>query len=96
MLHKLDAADKTARITVTGHTDRLGSDDYNRDLSRRRAEAVRDYLVRGGIAASRIRSAGLGSSHPLSNCRDSLGKAALIACLQPDRRVEITVGTAGE
>ena len=91
VLHKLDAADKTARITVTGHTDRLGSDAYNRELSRRRAEAVRDYLVRGGIASSRIHAAGLGSTHPLSDCRDDQPREALIACLQSDRRVEIRV-----
>ena len=91
VLHKLDAADKTARITVTGHTDRLGSDAYNRELSRRRAEAVRDYLVRGGIASSRIHAAGLGSTHPLSDCRDEQPHEALIACLQSDRRVEIRV-----
>ncbi|WP_156786538.1 hypothetical protein [Cardiobacterium valvarum] len=57
---------------------------------------MRDYLVRGGIAANRICSVGLGSAHPPGNCRDSMGKEALIACLQPDRRVEITVGAAGE
>ena len=95
VLHKLSTAGKNARITITGHSDRLGSAAYNRELSRRRAEAVRDYLVRGGIAAGRIRTAGLGSAHPLSACRDDLPRAELIPCLQPDRRVEIGVG-AGE
>ena len=60
-----------------------------------RAEAVRDYLVRGDIAAGRIRTAGLGCAHPLSACRDDLPRAELISCLQPERRVEIGVG-AGE
>lgn len=78
-------------IRIDGYTDRLGNDAYNLELSRKRAETVRDYLVRGGIAASRIRAAGLGSTHPLSDCRDDQPREALIACLQSDRRVEIRV-----
>ena len=77
-------------IRVDGYTDRLGSDAHNRKLSQARADAVRDYLVRGGIAASRIRAAGFGSERPLAQCGD-LSRDALVACLQPDRRVEVSV-----
>ncbi|MBX9593792.1 MAG: OmpA family protein, partial [Roseomonas sp.] len=50
-----------ARIMLVGHTDGVGSDEYNLDLSRRRADAVRDYLVnRGGVAAGRISTDGRG------------------------------------
>ena len=79
------------QITVTGYTDRLGNASYNRELSRERAQSVRDYLVSAGIAGERIRVEGLGSANPLSDCSDSLPRAELISCLQPDRRVEITV-----
>ena len=80
-----------SRITVTGYTDRLGSADYNRELSRARADSVRAYLVAAGIPAARIEVEGRGSAQSLSDCSDSLPRAELIACLQPDRRVEITV-----
>lgn len=81
-------------ILVTGHTDRIGSEKYNQDLSLRRAEAVKSYLVSSaGITAARITTRGIDGSDPVttsSQCTN-LAKAALITCLQPDRRVEVEV-----
>lgn len=81
-------------IEVTGHTDRIGPDRYNQPLSQRRADAVRDYLVRsGGIPAGKISARGLGSSSPATRdgeCTDG-ARQALIRCLQPDRRVDVSV-----
>ncbi|MES2885024.1 MAG: outer membrane beta-barrel protein [Pseudomonadota bacterium] len=84
------------RITVEGHTDHLGSEAYNADLSSRRAEAVKTYLVESAdIPASQIEARGRGESAPLTTPGDCgpqpSGKvsAALIACLQADRRVEV-------
>ena len=94
LLAKVRAHGDTGEVRVDGFTDRLGSATYNRELSQARADAVKNYLVRGGIAASRIRAAGLGSSQPLAHCADSLPRGELIACLQPDRRVEVTVSSA--
>jgi len=54
-----------ARITITGHTDRTGSDTGNIALSKTRAEAVADYMREGGIAADRITVVGGGSSRPI-------------------------------
>ena len=85
---------KSGEVRIDGYTDRLGTAAHNRALSQARAEAVKHYLVRGGIAENRIRAAGFASERPLSHCSDNLPRAALIACLQPDRRVEISVGTA--
>jgi outer membrane protein OmpA-like peptidoglycan-associated protein len=52
---------REARVTVVGHTDGVGSDEFNLDLSRRRADAVRDFLVnRGGVSAARITTDGRG------------------------------------
>ena len=86
-------------ITVVGHTDRLGSPGYNQKLSMRRAEAVKNYLVsKGGVADDRVSAAGKGESEPVTRteeCRGSKPNPKLIACLQPDRRVDVEVsGTA--
>ena len=82
-------------ITVEGHTDRLGTAAYNEKLSLQRADAVKGYLVGSGkVDASKISAVGKGESAPQTKPEDCKGKAAnakLIACLQPDRRVEIEV-----
>lgn len=80
------------RINVTGHTDRIGGSEYNQQLSDRRAAAVKDYLVGKDVAAGSIDAQGKGSSEPitaLGECRDLQGSKATIACLQPDRRVDV-------
>lgn len=82
-------------ITVTGHTDRIGTHAYNLKLSTRRAEAVSTYLVRSaGIASEKIAAKGVDGSDPVTkpgDCKGTKATKALIACLQPDRRVEIEV-----
>nr|MDP2192160.1 outer membrane beta-barrel protein [Rhodoferax sp.] len=82
-------------IKVTGHTDRIGSHAYNLKLSTRRAEAVNNYLVvSAGIPAGKIAVKGVDGADPVTKPGDCVGKKAtpkLIACLQPDRRVEIEV-----
>lgn len=78
-------------IVATGHTDRLGSSAYNQKLSERRAQAVKDYLVSKKIQANRIDAQGKGETQPVTKLGDCRGAktAKLIACLQPDRRVDI-------
>ncbi len=81
-------------IRVIGHTDRLGSTAYNANLSRRRAAAVAAYLVRSGVPDHKIATSGAGESDPLpatANCRGNAATPALVACLQPDRRVDVQV-----
>jgi OOP family OmpA-OmpF porin len=82
-------------ITVEGHTDRLGSPAYNNELSTKRAEAVKSYLVSsGGFNAGQVNVVAKGESEPVTrpaDCQGSKPSAKLIACLQPDRRVEIEV-----
>ncbi|MBL0419188.1 outer membrane beta-barrel protein [Ramlibacter sp. AW1] len=82
-------------VRVTGHTDRLGSADYNARLSERRAAAVTDYMVQtGGLARDKVVASGAGETMPVTvagNCRGASPTAALRACLQPDRRVEVEV-----
>jgi outer membrane protein OmpA-like peptidoglycan-associated protein len=73
-----------AQIKATGHTDRAGTEAYNMALSLRRANAVRDALVRGGVAASDISVVALGESQPLVPTADGVREAQ-------NRRVEIVV-----
>ena len=75
-------------VTVTGYTDRLGSDEYNRELSQRRADAVKKYLVGRGVASDRIVATGKGKADPVVHC-DNSDRAALIKCLEPNRRVVV-------
>ncbi|MBS3917171.1 MAG: OmpA family protein [Sulfuritalea sp.] len=81
-------------IIAVGHTDRIGSDQYNQKLSEKRAEAVKAYLVGKGVEPNRIYTEGKGEKQPVTG--DKCGKSEkktkqLIECLQPDRRVEIEV-----
>jgi len=81
------------QINAIGHADRIGSDDYNKQLSEKRAEAVKDYLAQKGVEESKVRSEGRGKSEPVTGdqCKGNKPNAKLIACLQPDRRVDIEV-----
>ena len=84
---------KGARLT--GHADRIGAENYNMDLSLRRASAVSDYLVeRAGMDAQSIEVGGKGESEPLVACEGERGAAA-IQCLAPNRRVEVILDVMG-
>ena len=78
-------------IQATGHTDRIGSESYNYALSVRRADAVKDYLVSRDVPAARIDAEGKGKSQPITANGDCAGAKSVkvIACLQPDRRVDV-------
>jgi OOP family OmpA-OmpF porin len=78
-------------IAVTGHTDRLGKPGYNQKLSERRADSVMKQLVANGVPANRITASGMGERQPVTkDCKGAISNK-LKACLQPDRRVEVSV-----
>jgi len=82
-------------VVATGYTDRIGSDKYNDRLSLRRAQAVKAYLVSKGIEANRIYTEGKGKRNPVTTGCNQKNRKQLIACLAPDRRVEVeVVGTS--
>jgi len=79
------------RLDIIGYTDRLGSDDYNQNLSERRAWAVARYLIDKGVPLSKMRVQGRGERNSVmmsTECAE-LERDDLITCLQRDRRVEI-------
>ncbi len=71
-------------ITVEGHTDNVGSADYNQGLSERRAHSVRSYLIDEGVASSHIEARGYGESRPKATNSTPEGR-------QLNRRVEIHI-----
>jgi outer membrane protein OmpA-like peptidoglycan-associated protein len=73
---------KNVRLEIRGHTDNQGSDAINQRLSLARAKAVMEYLVRNGIAPSRLRAVGFGESSPIADNRTAAGRAL-------NRRVEL-------
>ena len=87
---KLAQVQKLEVVLVTGHTDRLGTDAYNQKLSEKRADAVRNYLVSKGVDKAKVETIGMGEKQPVVQC-DQKDMKALIACLQPNRRVEVQV-----
>jgi OOP family OmpA-OmpF porin len=84
---------KGEKVEVVGHTDRIGSPAYNQKLSLRRADAVRDYLATKGVPVEAMATRGVGETEPVTKpgeCAKGTN-AQVIACLQPDRRVDIEV-----
>jgi OOP family OmpA-OmpF porin len=85
VVRKLSLAGATLGLIVsTGHTDSTGSSEYNMDLSMRRAEAVKDYLIGKGIDSNNIKTAGAGESQPFADNATAEGRAE-------NRHVEIEV-----
>jgi outer membrane protein OmpA-like peptidoglycan-associated protein len=78
-------------ITITGHTDRIGSPVANSALSLQRAQTVREMFVRGGLEPHLVRAVGAGQSDPVVQCPGAGRTPELVSCLQPNRRVEIEV-----
>jgi outer membrane protein OmpA-like peptidoglycan-associated protein len=71
-------------VTVAGHTDSSGADDYNMTLSQQRAQTVAQYLQSRGVVAERLAAVGYGETRPVAGNDTAEGKAR-------NRRVEITL-----
>jgi len=77
-----DMLSRSSYIEVIGHTDDVGDDDYNQELSEQRAESVRNYLVGAGVDASKMVTVGAGESMPIASNKTDEGRAE-------NRRVEV-------
>jgi OOP family OmpA-OmpF porin len=80
----LKETDDVLEVRVEGHTDSVGSEAYNKELSQRRAEAVVDYLVAQGVNSTRLVAVGMGEGFPVANNDTDAGRAA-------NRRVDFVV-----
>lgn len=90
VLPKLAKCQSITDMTITGHTDNIGAAEANRRLSEKRAASVASFLQSHGVAAP-INIHGAGETQPVVNCRTGMSQAKLIACLAPNRRVQIQV-----
>lgn len=88
VMSKLASCTKLDMIVVTGHADRLGSQQYNQKLSEQRADSVAAYLKSKGIRAQ-LNTSGAGKTQPVKACDAKLTRKQLIDCLAPNRRVVI-------
>lgn len=77
-------------VTLVGHADRLGSDEYNDALSKRRVDAVEAKLINNGVDSSKITTDFKGERIPAQSCEDT-DSTELIDCLFANRRVEIEI-----
>jgi OOP family OmpA-OmpF porin len=81
-------------VIITGHTDRIGSEKYNKKLSEKRALGVKDYVVGKGIDQKLIFWEGKGPKQPIpvtKFCDNKMKRKQLIECLAPNRRVTVEV-----
>lgn len=94
LAEKIKTVSQLEEVVLVGHTDRMRSDGHperNQLLSEQRAESIKQYLIGKGIAAEKIHASGVGSALPLVECSTRQSKEKQIVCLQPNRRVEITL-----
>lgn len=92
LVQRLKEYQRIDRIDISGFTDRLGTNQYNLQLSQARANTVKDYLVARGINAPLVTATGKGKSKTASGqCPADMTRSKLIECLQPDRRVDLEI-----
>jgi len=91
VIARLKAFESISLLLVSGHADRIGTQEYNQKLSERRAEAVKAYLVSRGVEPKLIETIGFGKTLQIKSCPETKDQKELIGCLAPNRRVEIEV-----
>lgn len=100
LVNRLKGDANLKSVEVAGHTDYLGSEKYNQALSQKRADAVKNYFVAAGVPAEKVSSVGKGEAEAklTEECKAKKlkKKADRNACLEGDRRVELTIDTFKE
>jgi len=82
--YKALVANPDVRVEISGHTDNVGSDGYNQELSLRRAQSVKNWLVQRGVAGNRMKTVGKGENEPVASNDTAEGRAE-------NRRIEFYV-----
>ena len=95
VIGRLATCARVDAVVIEGHTDRMGSQQYNQKLSERRAESVKAYLVSKGVERDRIETLGMGKTVPAKFCPEIKGRSELIACLAPNRRAIVSIKGPG-
>ena len=85
----INSSKQVVRANIVGYADRMGTNDYNMNLSKSRALAVHNYLQGKGLDSRVAKLRALGEESASATCDNNQGRSALIKCLAPDRRVEI-------
>jgi OOP family OmpA-OmpF porin len=92
-LQKKYSKQEGVRIQIAGHADPLGNPAANKRLSEARAQAIRSYLVQGGMNPKTLTAVGIGSTQPVITTCDKTATPEAIACNKPNRRVVVGVQT---
>jgi OOP family OmpA-OmpF porin len=84
MAYNALVANPDVQVEISGHTDNVGSQQYNQVLSLKRAQAVKNWLVKKGIASNRMKTVGKGQNEPVASNTTDAGRAE-------NRRIEFYV-----
>jgi OOP family OmpA-OmpF porin len=95
VIGRLATCSRVDAVVIEGHTDRMGSHQYNQKLSERRANSVKAYLVSKGLDRNKVETLGMGKTVPAKFCPDIKGRSELIACLAPNRRAIVSIKGPG-
>lgn len=97
VLARLATCARVDSVVIEGHTDRMGSQQYNQKLSEKRADAVKAYLVSKGAGRDQIETIGMGKTVPAKFCGSEIkARKDLIACLAPSRRAIVSIKGPGK
>lgn len=92
LIQALVASEGVESLSIVGYADRIGSNDYNLKLSKKRMQAVENYLnERVNIPTQILQAEAKGETNSVTSCGDKEKRKALISCLAADRRVEIVL-----
>jgi len=92
LANTLKSDSQVSQARIFGYADRIGTDAYNEQLSKKRAESVRRYLVSRGFINTQVADTRwFGEAAPVTNCPSDLTRQQLIDCLAKDRKVEVEI-----
>jgi outer membrane protein OmpA-like peptidoglycan-associated protein len=94
-IKKTYGTEKNIRVSVVAHTDPIGNAEVNKRLSLARANAIRNYMIKGGLVAEQITSEGMGSEQPLYTTCGTEATPKNITCNKSNRRMVVTIQTSG-